>query len=274
MANRECEWVRARLPLWVGDGVDDQIDGARESGDLAAKDCREIDRHMSGCTSCRRYRSALEEAMAALYAAAAHMPREAAPTSLWPELERRIASGDTYVVSHWRRGLSCVADRWARARTLLDREQPLRLGWIHDTVREALTGTKGRARQFNREFGMVLRFGMMSLICVTLVGGLVLHREWTDAQSMIVANSASLTNEDLLATIPENPIDLADAAEMGDEDSPGQLAEVDLGRSAELASSGTDGASTAKLPAQTRLGNDLDHGTPVTPDARDTKPVY
>jgi hypothetical protein len=272
MANRDCEWVRARLPLWVGDGNDDQNGSPREGGDLAAKDGREIDQHVGGCTSCRIYRSSLEEAMAALLAAA-HVPVEPAASSLWPVLQRRIASHNAYIVSRWRGAASCVADRWVRARTILDREQPLRLGWIHDTLREALIGPKHHGLESNRKSRMVLRYGIMSLLSVALIGGLVLGREWTDSQSMIVANAAPLTNQVPPNTVHEEPSDLANP-DMGGEESPSQLAEADLARTPEASGSGLDGAGAAKPPSPTRLGYDLDHGTPIAPDTRDSRPVY
>ena len=135
--NRDCDWVRARLPLWVGDGGGNQIEGLHEEGDLAETDRREIELHIGACTSCRLYRGSLERALAALLAAAADVSLEPAASSLWPALQHRIASHDIYVVSPWRRAARCIADQWARARTMLDREQPLRLRWIHDTVHEA-----------------------------------------------------------------------------------------------------------------------------------------
>ena len=79
MGNRDCGWVRARLPLWVdnGDGNGqtdgtDQIEANSEGGDLSTKDRREIERHLADCTSCRHYRTALQQALGALAVAAAH----------------------------------------------------------------------------------------------------------------------------------------------------------------------------------------------------------
>ena len=93
MGNRECEWVRARLPLWVGRGVDnEQSEVSGDGADLSAKDSRVIAQHLAECAACRQHRWDLEQALGALAVAAAHLPVIPEAPSLWPELERRIAN--------------------------------------------------------------------------------------------------------------------------------------------------------------------------------------
>jgi len=75
MGNRECEWVAARLPLWVDNG---DCNGLAESegdrGDLTAKECHQIERHVVGCAHCWHHRMALEQALGALAVAATDLP--------------------------------------------------------------------------------------------------------------------------------------------------------------------------------------------------------
>jgi hypothetical protein len=273
IVNRDCNWVRARLPLWVGDGSGDQIESLCERGELAAKDCREIEQHIGGCTTCCQYQISLEKALAALFAAAVYVPPQPDALSLWPALEHRIASHDARMIPPWRRAAGYVADQWVRARTLFDRDQPLRLRWIYDSVREALFGPKHHAFEFKRKSGLVLRYGIMSLLSIALFELLVLHREWADAQSLIVINSSPLTNPFPTTTVHKEIPPLADLDMVADE-SASQLADAELPRTSEASGSGIDGASTAKLSSQMRSGYDLDRGTPMAPETRDSKPAY
>ncbi len=102
MGNRECEWVGARLPLWVDNDVRNgsaEADGDR--GDLTARERRQIERHLVDCAVCRHHRIALEQALGALAVAATHLPVLAEAPSLWPLLERRIANRDADARGRW-----------------------------------------------------------------------------------------------------------------------------------------------------------------------------
>ena len=93
MSNRECNWVRARLPLWVdnGDGTG-QSEAHGEGGDLSVRERRQIERHLASCSTCRHHAAGLEHALGALAVAANHLPFLVESPSLWPLLECRIAS--------------------------------------------------------------------------------------------------------------------------------------------------------------------------------------
>ena len=56
MDNPACEWIRGRLPLWMGAG-DDLHDPDDDGGDLGIEDRRTIDRHLAACPGCREHRS-------------------------------------------------------------------------------------------------------------------------------------------------------------------------------------------------------------------------
>ena len=243
MGNRECEWVRARLPLWVGDGGDDGLTGDNTEGrDLTAEDRREMERHVAECSSCRRYQAALEQALGALAVAAVHMPVETKAPSLWPLLQSRIARHDARTPSRWRRATCGLADRWVRAIALLDGERPLRLAWMHDSLREALQGRKQQAPHSTRTPVMVLRYSVAATVLIALIGVPVLRRQWIDAQSTIVANAAPLADRVAPAQqIDETSPGVADSDDDGDVSS-NNLAEADPVRSPETLGSGYDGA--------------------------------
>src|SRR5206468_8655959 len=100
MANPACEWVRARLPLWVGDG-DGPTEPGDEGGDLSIEDRRSIDRHLDACPTCREHRIALEQALGALARAAAMLSVPPDTPSLWPTLEPRIEAHDARSDARW-----------------------------------------------------------------------------------------------------------------------------------------------------------------------------
>ncbi len=65
MGNPACEWVRARLPLWVGVN-DDPTERNGERDDLSPEDCQSIEEHLGACPSCRQHQADLERACHAL----------------------------------------------------------------------------------------------------------------------------------------------------------------------------------------------------------------
>ena len=102
MGNRECEWVGARLPLWVDNGDrNGSAEAHGDRGDLTARERRQIERHLVDCARCRHHRMALEQALGALAVAATHLPVLSEAPSLWPLLERRIANRDADASGRW-----------------------------------------------------------------------------------------------------------------------------------------------------------------------------
>ena len=274
MIHRECEWVRARLPLWVGDSSGEQSDGRYEGCDLAANERCKIERHMDLCASCRLYQCSLTEALAALWAAADQMPLEKSPPSLWPAIARRIASEDAPKVSRWRQAAGCVADWCIQAQMILDREPSFRIGWKGDASSAASTIPKGRGARFEAKRGFALRDGLMTLLAAaTWIGVLVIGREWADAQATTVANAAPWPNKMFQHQFVTNPLMSLNWTWMWKTRQVNSLRT--LWRCAPEASGfGLDGTSPAKSSSQIRPGSDFDHGTPMAPDARDSKPVY
>ena len=245
MSNRECRWVRARLPLWVGDGGPDASERNGEGGDLVAEDRREIERHLAGCTCCRGHQIALERAFGALMAASALAPVDPHVASLWPILEHRIADQDAIATPRRSQTVSGLADRLARTWTIRDRKRP--------------------------RLGSILVYGAVASFLVTLVTLTIARRQWLDAQSMIAGNTSPLAH----MAAPPTPVDEASSKTSDPDDKvlANHLAEADPVRLPEASGPGL-GVPPPKPAIHTRLGYDLDHGTLVAPDTRESKPIY
>jgi hypothetical protein len=245
MSNRECRWVRVRLPLWVGDGGPCPSETNGEGRDLTADDRREIERHLADCTCCREHQIALERAFDVLMAASTLTPVDPHVLSLWPILERRIADHDAIATPQRSQTASGLAGWLACIWTARDRKR-LRLG------------------------SMLLYSAAASLL-VTLVTFTVTRRQWLDAQSMIVGNMSPVAH----MAAPTNPVDEA-LSKISDPDDNGEvlanhLADADLVRLPEATG---PNIPPPKPAIHTRLGYDLDHGTLVGPDTRESKPIY
>jgi len=248
MGNRECKWVRARLPLWVGDGCPDAIEGNGKGRDLVAEDCREIERHLAVCTCCRGHHFALEQAFGALTAASTLTPVDPHVPSLWPILEHRIAEQDAIATSRQSQAIFGLADRLTRTWTVRDRKQP--------------------------RLGSIMVYGSVASLLVTLVTLAIARRHWVDAESMIAGNTSPLAYMDA----PTNSVDET-SSKPSDPDDDGELpgnhlAEADPVRLPEASTGTGPGVSPPKSAIQSRLGYDLDHGTLVAPDTRESKPIY
>jgi hypothetical protein len=269
MGIRECDWVRARLPLFAGDGVHASAPG--DGGDLAADEALVIERHLSDCSSCREHRAAIGRALAVLVAAAEQMPFEHEAPSLWPVLERRIAMRDARRTSRWRQTARRLAERLA-PKTMLDRARPLRLAWTRDSLLEALR--RGRTSLgSNRDTGLVLRYGIAVALAVVFVGASALRRQWVDAQSTMASNAAPLADRDP----PSRPIDeptMVSAPEDPAEPPTRQVAEADPVRGSESPGFVIDGAPVVKQTPQSRFGYEFERETRMAPDVREPKPVY
>jgi hypothetical protein len=276
MSNSACEWVRECLPLWVGDSAD-QAERNGEEGDLSTSDRQAIERHLEDCAPCRRYRTTLDEAMGALAIAAAQMPVEPQAPSLWPALERRIANHDARMSSRWLRAAGRFADPMTRAWGAIHGERALHQAWTRDSLREALRGRRWRGSESKRMPGLVLGISLAASLLVMIIEVPALRRQLADAQARIVANAAPLADPDVspLASEEESSA-TSDPDEFHDEGA-NPLVQTEPARTSETPVAGLDGTSAPKpSPASPprRFGYDLEHGTPMPPDAREPKPVY
>jgi hypothetical protein len=75
--DRQCRWVRHRLPLLIG-------------GELGIDERRKVERHLIGCLDCKGHREASNDALSALRSFAEVAPARVDPPSLWPALSDQI----------------------------------------------------------------------------------------------------------------------------------------------------------------------------------------
>jgi hypothetical protein len=275
MRNRECEWVAARLPLWVDNGDrNGPAEADDDRGDLTARDRRQIERHLVDCALCRQHRTALEQALGALAVAATQLPVLSEAPSLWPLLERRIADRDAEAIAPWPQNIGMRAGRSIQPCGNLDSVRPLRQAWTRDTLREVLAGRNQQNTESKRLSGLVLKISVAAAVLVTLTGIAVARRQWKNAQSTILANSMARANP-----VPAPlPIDEQLPPETADHDlndvATTQLAEAEPSRPTEAPASGVDAVAAPKPAPHTRFGFDLEHGTHMPRDTREAKPVY
>ena len=212
MGNRECEWISARLPLWVDNGdCNSSTDVHGERGDLTVDERQQIEQHLAGCARCCQHRLALKQALAALAIAANHLPVASSAPSLWPSLERRIANHEkpkSRALALMRGGSEPrFVQPWAK----LDSVRPLRHAWARDTLRELLASRGQQQPESQQVFGLFLKASIAAVFLLTLSAFAFAHRQWTSAQSTILANAVSLADPIPVPTITEEaPLEIAD----------------------------------------------------------------
>jgi hypothetical protein len=256
-----CNWVRARLPLWVGD-LDVRTDGNCEGGDLNSVEHERIERHLEHCATCRRHRTNLERALETLAAGAADLPVEPQTPSLWPALKRRIQDRHQPAPS-----------RWIRVARALTTDQAVRRAWARDSLQAIFASRGSDSLRSKQRARLALGLSLIAslLIAVIMVPGL--WREWAIAQSTIKANASPLADrgaspkEGALEPRPEPT--RSDDSQVQDE-----VVQAELIRPVEPTGGGVNSSAEAKPASPARLGYDLEHGIPMPPDARESKPVY
>jgi hypothetical protein len=275
MGNRECEWIRPRLPLWVDNGDGTGRPAAHgEGGDLSARELRHIERHLASCATCRQYRASMDQALGALATAATELPVVTETRSLWPMLEQRIASRHASAGSLWPKAARGLADRSVRSWGDLDGVRPLRQAWDQDTVREAMTARNGAKTGSSGMSGFILKLGAAAAVLVGLIELSIVRQQRKSAQATIYANSGPLAEQPV--TVPTAAVEpLLETSERDHSDiAANQVAELDPPRPAEAPAPRLDAVEAPKSPPNTRFGFDLEHGTPMPPDSREAKPVY
>jgi len=274
MRNRECEWVRARLPLWVDKGVAHaQSPVVGEGRDLPAKDSAAIVQHLAECAICRLQQLKLERALGALAVAAAHLPVVPEAPSIWPEIELRIANRYPSGRARGPHAGDGGDVGWLRPWSELDGDRPIRRAWTRDTIGELLDSRHLRGSRSKRTTDLILRLSVAATILIGLIQFQILQRRWADAEATITANSAPLDEPAVpLATIQKLAREIPERDR--NEVPANQLAEADPPRPAESPVAAVESAPIPKPSPTTRFGFDLDHGTPMPPDSREAKPVY
>ena len=201
----DCDWVRERLSLLVGDS--DCL--ANERGDVSSEDRAQIDNHLLQCKSCRLHRTSLEQAMAILDSAAAEPWNGLTSSSVWPDLEAQIRHRCDRTRPFWQQLITTIVPKWAwllarhlgRAYDRIRGEAPLQLAWTYDSLYEffqhsfrflpiwmtseiAIPVWKGRR--------LVLAFGVPATLALLLLLVFVsAHRQEFHAEAQIAVNTAT-----------------------------------------------------------------------------------
>ena len=220
----ECRWVRARLPLWVGDADFDQTATNNKAGDLSAQDYQRIERHIAICPSCYKQQIALKKAFSAILTASVEPPLNGTESSLWPGLEQRINRQITSLASSKVRS-ACGWNNWL----------------THFLI--ALNNPQPRLRSF------VVSSVVASLLLL-LISGIITRWQSTNAKSTVHEDSAPLVQAVTPLITADIPTKLADISD-GEENSENHLAEAELAPTSETSASRA-GIVAPKSAAHTR----------------------
>jgi hypothetical protein len=156
----------------------------------------------------------------------------------------------------------------------LDSVRPLREAWTRDSLREVLAGRNQQKAPSNRWPRLTLRISVSAAILVTLAGIAVARRQWETAESTVLANSVPLAHPAPLPLVIDEQLPPETVDRELNDVSATQLAEAEPARPTEAPTSGSDAIAAPKPSPHTRFGFDLEHGTPMPRDTRETKPVY
>jgi hypothetical protein len=267
-----CDWVRARLPLEMGDR-DSRSDRNGEGGDLSLLEHQRIERHLDHCSTCRRYGSALKRALATLDAAAAELPVEPQAPSLWPALKRRIEDLHQPAPSRWIRVVRAFTDLCARGLTDFTSDQAVRRAWARDSIRATFAIRENDRLGSNQRVKLVFGLGLIATLSIAVLAVPPLWREWANAQSTIKTNASPLT--DRVASSGESAGEPRPEPSRSDDKEPqDELVQADVARPVETPGGGVNSSTEPKPATPARFGYDLEHGIPMPPDARESKPEY
>lgn len=205
-------------------------------GELVGLDRRDVERHLIACRECRREHASLTGAIEALHAAALPATADVPAVSLWPALERQI-----HEARHAPRA-------WAP------------FAWLSEigAVLEGLVSPARSRLRLTPLSALVLAVGIAA-------AGVDLWARWriaADHTQIVAADhpiDVGYDDDPFWDLAPPIPFDLASGA--------GILAQVEP-------PSGSTLVSAADRPAPARVDYDLDHGTPMEPDAVDAKASY
>jgi hypothetical protein len=99
------------------------------------------------------------------------------------------------------------------------------------------------------------------------------RRQRVDAHSTVTADSTPVADGAApAAPLEEQLLDASSTDESGD--AANELAQADPVHAPDTSPPGQDSTPIPKPPPVSRFGFDLEHGTPMPPEAREPKPVY
>ena len=298
MGRPSCGWVHGWLPLLVEDS-----DGlACEDNDLDAEDRRRIEGHLTECSRCRQHQAELGKAISVLSIAATETTRQHTP-SIWPQLEERIQRHQKQFRSQWLRflhatcpeGIRIIADRLVCGCSQIRGNMPLQLAWTRDSLGDFLTNQVWPVFQSKgpgpRKVSS-LATPRVGLGFSLAAAGLILFLLFASAQrqrNQVVARIAADTVprpriESLLPELPEASEDVVAAtssATMSRVSNSLSLATpttppaaASMGQAAPAKKASTTTTATAMETSAPSYDFDLEHGTPMPPETRTSKPAY
>jgi hypothetical protein len=298
MGRLSCGWVHEWLPLLV----DDRDGLACEDNDLDAEHRRLIERHLTECLSCRQHQADLEKAISVLSIAAAETTGLRTP-SLWPRLEEQIQRHQEQSRSRWLRplraicpeGIRITADRFLRGCDQFRSDLPLQLAWTEDSLGDLLANQArpvfaskrprlGRASSLvTPKVGFGLGLAAVGMVLFLLF--VVVQRRQIQTEARIAADTVPLPSVQLpLPELPEALEDVVTATSSATVSRtsnllslarpavPTDAASMGQGGTAKTASTLT--TTTATATSAPPYDFDLEHGTPMPPETRTSKPAY
>jgi hypothetical protein len=120
---------------------------------------------------------------------------------------------------------------------------------------------------------VVLGFSLTAAVLGLLIGLLPLHRQAADRTPTLPTDTPPRIDQVQLSVPIETEAATADVKDKR-RISPRELAQAEPIPTPEAPASGGDGTPAHKTKVPTRFGYDLEHGTPMPPDSRDSKLVY
>jgi hypothetical protein len=157
--------------------------------------------------------------------------------------------------------------------TALESGWHLRLDWLCDSLREALAGRKRRLTEFCGTHRVVLGSSLTAAVLGLLVGLQPLHRQAAERTATLPNDTPPPTEQ------VHPPVQLETKAVTSDlkdkrRISPRELAQAEPIPTPEAPAAGGDGPPRHKTTVPTRYGFDLEQGTLMPPDSRDSRQVY
>jgi hypothetical protein len=296
MGRPSCGWVHGWLPLLVDDG-----DGlARDDNNLDTQDRRLIEWHLEQCSRCRRHQTELGKVISVLNLAATETTEPRTP-SLWPTLEERIQRHQEQCRSQWLRilratcpeGIRVTMDRLLCGYGQVRCNLPLQLAWTRDSLGDFLAKHVWpmlRSKAPSSDKAVVLSraglcLGLAAACMVLLLLFVTSQRRPPRFEARIVADRVPPPRIQLpLPELPEASDDDMTAVPLlavargayspPPESQAAPLAAASMGQVAPTKTASTTSTTTAMETSAPRYDFDLEHGTPMPPDSRTSKPAY
>jgi hypothetical protein len=166
-----------------------------------------------------------------------------------------------------------LADSWALNLSDFATDRPVWRAWTRDNCRTIFPTWEGTRTAFSWRLGRVIALGAAASLLIVVIAVSSVWREWSIARYTIETNSLPLADRGVSPgeRTLESP---SDTSNLPDREAPDELVQTDSTRPVEPPGVGVNSNAESKPAAPAHFGYDLEHGIPMPPDARDSKPVY